>query len=81
MLLVMSNQPAEEPQVPDGAGVPDGFQRLWMPHRMAYIKGEGQPAGDDCPFCLIPGLPDDDGLVVARGTLVYAVLNLSLIHI
>jgi ATP adenylyltransferase len=59
-----------------GVGQPDGFQRLWMPHRMAYIKGEGKSAGDDCPFCLIPGLPDDDGLVVARGTLVYAVLNL-----
>ncbi len=26
----------------DGAGVPDGFARLWMPHRMAYIKGEGK---------------------------------------
>jgi ATP adenylyltransferase len=47
---------------------------------MAYIKGEGKPAGngdgDDCPFCRIPGLPDSDGLVVARGALVYAVLNL-----
>ena len=21
------------------AGVPDAFQRLWTPHRMAYIKG------------------------------------------
>ena len=29
-----------------------------------------------CPFCRIPTLPDDDGLVVARGTTVYAVLNL-----
>ena len=28
----------------DGAGVPDGFQRLWMPHRLAYIKGENKPA-------------------------------------
>jgi len=44
---------------------------------MAYIKGENKPAGDeDCPFCRIPALPDDDGLVVARGELVYAVLNL-----
>ena len=64
----------------DGAGVPDGFARLWMPHRMAYIKGEGKPAGGDsedgCPFCRIPGLDDADGLVVARGALVYSVLNL-----
>jgi ATP adenylyltransferase len=64
----------------DGAGAPDGLQRLWMPHRMAYIKGEGKPAdggaGQECPFCRIPGLPDAEGLIVARGALVYAVLNL-----
>jgi len=64
----------------DGAGVPDGFARLWMPHRMAYIKGENKPAGtgegDGCPFCRIPALSDEDGLIVARGQLVYSVLNL-----
>ncbi len=63
----------------DGVGEPDAIQRLWMPHRMAYIKGEGKPAGGDgeeCPFCRIPGRPDSDGLIVARGALVYAVLNL-----
>ncbi len=64
----------------DGAGGPDGFQRLWMPHRMAYIKGENKPAGqgDDegCPFCRIQALPDAEGLIAARGGLVYAVLNL-----
>jgi ATP adenylyltransferase len=64
----------------DGAGEPDGFQRLWTPHRMAYIKGENKPsdgaAGDECPFCRIPHLSDEDGLIVARGELVYAVLNL-----
>jgi ATP adenylyltransferase len=64
----------------DGAGGPDGFQRLWMPHRMAYIKGENKPSGhgpdDGCPFCRIQTLPDAEGLIVARGTLVYAVLNL-----
>jgi ATP adenylyltransferase len=63
-----------------GVGVPDGFQRLWTPHRLAYIKGEGKPAGsgqdEGCPFCAIPRLPDDEGLVVARGERVYAVLNL-----
>jgi ATP adenylyltransferase len=59
--------------------VPDGLQRLWMPHRMAYIKGEGKPADAstvECPFCEIPKLSDADGLIVARGTDVYAVLNL-----
>jgi ATP adenylyltransferase len=58
---------------------PDGFQRLWMPHRLAYIKGEGKPADAsaiECPFCAIPKLSDADGLIVARGTDVYAVLNL-----
>ncbi len=63
-----------------GVGEPDGMERLWMPHRMAYIKGEGKPsgpgAGEDCPFCRIPALPDADGLIVARGKLVFAVLNL-----
>jgi ATP adenylyltransferase len=64
----------------DGAGIPDGFARLWMPHRMAYIKGENKPAGseegDGCPFCRIPSLSDEDGLIVARGQLVYSILNL-----
>jgi ATP adenylyltransferase len=68
-----------ELQVQDGAGVPDGFARLWMPHRMAYIKGENKPDnqdGDGCPFCRIPSLSDEDGLIVARGALVYSILNL-----
>ena len=64
----------------DAADVgPDGLQRLWMPHRMAYIKGEGKPADGrepECPFCRIPALSDEDGLIVARGVQVYAVLNL-----
>ncbi|MDQ1695764.1 MAG: adenylyltransferase, partial [Frankiaceae bacterium] len=57
-----------------GAGEPDPFMRLWMPHRMAYIKGEGK--GDECVFCSIKSMSDEDGLIVARGELVYAVLNL-----
>jgi ATP adenylyltransferase len=71
----------ESPELQHGVGVPDGVQRLWMPHRMAYIKGEGKPApggsaGEACPFCAIPAMSDDDGLVVARGATVFAVLNL-----
>ncbi len=60
-----------------GVGVPDAFQRMWTPHRMAYVRGENKP-GDDagCPFCRVPGLPDEEGLVVARGEHVYVVLNL-----
>lgn len=63
--------PELEPR--DGIGTPDGFRRLWTPHRMAYIKDAGN---EGCPFCRIPALPDDEGLVVARGDQVYAVLNL-----
>ena len=69
---------ADEPFAQDGAGEPDGLQRLWMPHRMAYIKGENR-AGDgpeECPFCRAPTLSDADGLIVARGELVYTVMNL-----
>jgi ATP adenylyltransferase len=61
------------------AGEPDTYERLWTPHRMAYIKGENKPAdesGEQCPFCRVPPLPDDEALIVARGRLVYAVLNL-----
>ncbi len=57
----------------DGVGTPDGFRRLWTPHRLAYIKEAG---AEGCPFCRIPHLSDEEGLVVARGDTVYAVLNL-----
>ena len=63
-----------DPEAQAGVGVPDAFARLYTPHRMAYIKGEGKDGG--CPFCSIPELSDEDGLVVARGELSYAVLNL-----
>ncbi|MDN5748366.1 MAG: HIT domain-containing protein [Pseudonocardia sp.] len=64
-------EPDLEPR--DGVGAPDAFRRLWTPHRLAYIKDAG---AQGCPFCRIPGLPDAEGLVVARGESVYAVLNL-----
>jgi len=57
-----------------GVGVPDGWQRIWMPERMAYIQGEGK--GDECAFCHIPTLSDEDGLIVARAKTSYVVLNL-----
>jgi len=63
----------------DGVGEPDDLDRLWTPHRMAYIRGADKPAdasSEECPFCRIPTLPDDEGLVVRRGELAYAVLNL-----
>ncbi len=67
-----------EPQ--HGVGESDPFQRLWTPHRMAYILGENKPGpsgeGDECPFCVIPSLGDEEGLVLRRGESSYAVLNL-----
>ena len=69
----------EEPALP-GAGVPDAFGRLWTPHRLAYIQGAGKPTGpgahEGCPFCVAPTLTDEEALIVARGELVYAILNL-----
>lgn len=60
------------------AGSPDGFERLWTPHRMAYVRGErpSKDAGDGCPFCAAPGEPEEESLVVARGEHCYVVLNL-----
>lgn len=62
-----------------GVGEPDALERLWTPHRIAYIKGENKPSSSDaldCPFCRIPGLPDDEGLIVHRGEVAFVVLNL-----
>ena len=61
----------------DEGGPTSVFEHLWTPYRMAYIRGENKPTGDsDCPFCLIPAMSDEDGLVVARGDTVFVVLNL-----
>src|SRR3954462_4950826 len=71
-------EPKREEQF--GVGDPDAFQRLWTPHRMAYIKGESKPTGlgpdDGCPFCEIPKMGDEEGLIVRRGEFAFAVLNL-----
>lgn len=62
-----------------GAGMPDRWMRLWAPHRMEYLKGENRPLSSnsvDCPFCAVPKLTDEDGLIVARGESAYVVMNL-----
>ncbi|WP_006246627.1 HIT family protein [Mycolicibacterium tusciae] len=65
--------------VDHGVGEPDHLQRLWTPHRMTYIaesplrRNSSEPSR---PFTDIPMLSDEDGLMVARGELVYVVLNL-----
>lgn len=70
-----------ESVVDTGAGDPDRLQRLWTPYRMSYIaEASTAPAGTQDahghPFLDIPKKSDEDGLVVARGDTVYAVLNL-----
>jgi len=59
----------------DGVGVPDALQRLWTPHRLAYVQGAKKP-DEGCPFCHLPEKSDEDALILARGKTVYAVLNL-----
>lgn len=64
----------------NGVGVPDSWERIWAPHRMAYLTGENRPTGPDdienCPFCRLPKGSDEDGLIIARGELAYVALNL-----
>ena len=62
----------------DFAGEPDGFQRLWTPHRMVYVGGDkpSDEAGEGCPFCAAPKRSDAEGLIVHRGDLCFVVLNL-----
>jgi ATP adenylyltransferase len=46
---------------------------------MEYLKGENRPLtenGVECPFCRIPSLGDEEGLIVARGQSAYVVMNL-----
>lgn len=74
-------EPDEKTIVDHGVGDPDNLQRLWTPHRMSYIAESPMKKGSDSsqstqPFTDIPNMADEDGLVVARGRQVYAVLNL-----
>jgi len=63
----------------NGVGVPDALQRLWTPHRMAYIQGENKPdspdPGDGCPFCRIQKLSDEDALIVEVATFTKAAMT------
>ena len=54
----------------------EGFDRLWTPHRMAYIAPSQPLADDGCPFCAMKPLAPADSLVVHRGATCFVVLNL-----
>ena len=77
--LLKSDDSKAHMTLQSGAGMPDAWQRLWAPHRMDYLQGENRPLkGNDvqCPFCRILTLSDEEGLIVARGTSAYVVMNL-----
>lgn len=60
-----------------GVGEPDRLERIWTPHRMAYIRTAVEADDSGCPFCTIAAADDDaELLVVARGASCFVVLNL-----
>ncbi|MCV7380206.1 diadenosine tetraphosphate hydrolase [Mycobacterium alsense] len=70
---------ADDTILDTGVGEEDHLQRLWTPYRMNYLAEAPLKRDNgkfDQPFSEIPRLSDEAGLVVARGELVYAVLNL-----
>jgi ATP adenylyltransferase len=70
---------ADETILDTGVGQRDHLQRLWTPYRMTYLAEspmKNENASPAEPFTDIPLMSDEEGLVVARGELVYAVLNL-----
>jgi ATP adenylyltransferase len=60
-------------QVRDGF---EGFDRLWTPHRMAYVAPSEPSADLGCPFCAMAEGSPEESLVVHRGETCFAVLNL-----
>lgn len=63
--------------VDQGVGEPDRLTRLWAPYRSSYIsKIPGQQQRKEDPFLAAPKESDEDGLIIARGETVYALLNL-----
>jgi ATP adenylyltransferase len=59
--------------------MPDAWSRLWAPHRLDYLRGENRPLEGNvvsCPFCDIPQMSDEEGLIVHRGASAYVVMNL-----
>lgn len=52
------------------------MERLWSPWRLDYVTGATDTSGNDCVFCVAPGLPASASLVVARADACFVVLNL-----
>lgn len=49
------------------------MERIWAPWRMTYLEGE--QGIDPCFLCRLGAAGGNDGLVIWRGRLVYALLN------
>lgn len=73
-----SMQEESQVYIDRGVGTPDRLERLWAPYRMSYIADKGVHKEDSShnPFVELPKRSDEDALIVARGKLVYCVLNL-----
>lgn len=54
----------------------DRLERLWVPYRMSYVRGEESEPDDTCPFCRIAAGGTGSDLVVHRGSSCFVVLNL-----
>ncbi len=48
-------------------------EQLWAPWRLEYVRSADEQSG--CVFCRAHGLPDEEGLVVHRGSLAFVLLN------
>ena len=50
---------------------------LWTPWRYAYIVSAGKSDGttDQCIFCELPNLPDEDAKIIYRGQHCFVILN------
>ena len=71
-----SDSSAGDAYTDTGVGDPDRLARLWAPYRSSYIASAPRSSQSNDPFLEIPKMSDKDGLIIARGERVYAVLNL-----
>lgn len=53
------------------------LERLWAGWRSPYVRETAfAPPKDECVFCALAEAPPEEGQVLARGELVFAVLNI-----
>lgn len=67
---------ASPPPPPDEAATEeqiDGFQRLWTPWRLEYVRSPDD-SNTGCPFCLAEDSEDNER-VIHRGELAFVLLN------